>query len=109
MDLEPESSKKEVEIVDNAPFDDNALSPEDAKLKNDLTLAVGRATKEGETLGVIHLALEILRNEIRTATSSMTSVPKPLKFLSPFNASLKVAFEVGQGSMQSDVSLSYAS
>jgi hypothetical protein len=29
-------------------------------------------------------ALEALRTFIRTATSSMTSVPKPLKFLRPF-------------------------
>lgn len=33
--------------------------------------------------GVAKLALESMRTEIKTATSSMTSVPKPLKFLRP--------------------------
>lgn len=34
-------------------------------------------------------ALESLRTLIRTSTSSMTSVPKPLKFLRPFYADLE--------------------
>jgi 26S proteasome regulatory subunit N1 len=36
---------------------------------------------------------EMLRDEIRTATSSMTSVPKPLKFLRPHYDDLKSFFE----------------
>lgn len=35
----------------------------------------------------------IYRQEIRTATSSMTSVPKPLKFLRPHYGTLKEYFE----------------
>ncbi|CAO3660402.1 unnamed protein product [Rhizopus stolonifer] len=38
-------------------------------------------------------ALEHLRTSIRTSTSSMTSVPKPLKFLSKFYPSLKQLHE----------------
>ena len=34
-------------------------------------------------------ALEFLANEVRSATSSMTSVPKPLKFLRPHYETLK--------------------
>lgn len=34
--------------------------------------------------GLYQPALESLRTLIRTSTSSMTSVPKPLKFLRPF-------------------------
>ncbi len=33
------------------------------------------------------------REEIRTATSSMTSVPKPLKFLRPHYGALKSYYE----------------
>jgi 26S proteasome regulatory subunit N1 len=47
-----------------------------------------------ESKEVKKLALEVLRREIRTATSSMTSVPKPLKFLRPFYESLKDTFQV---------------
>lgn len=69
-------------------------SEEDRKLKDDLEVAVQRLCSAEEADGVKHLALEYLRNEIRTATSSMTSVPKPLKFLRPSYESLKEAFEV---------------
>ena len=43
--------------------------------------------------GVQKLALETLRHEIRTATSSMTSIPKPLKFLRPHYPKLKEQHE----------------
>lgn len=38
-------------------------------------------------------ALEIMRTLICAATTSMTSVPKPLKFLKPHYANLKTVFE----------------
>eukprot|EP00924_Labyrinthula_sp_SR-Ha-C_P009978 snap_masked-scaffold_21-processed-gene-5.64-mRNA-1 protein AED:0.03 eAED:0.06 QI:0/-1/0/1/-1/1/1/0/1001 len=38
-------------------------------------------------------ALKILGEEIQTATSSLTSVPKPLKFLSPYYGDLKKVHE----------------
>jgi hypothetical protein len=69
-------------------------SEEDRKLKEDLDLAVTRVCDAAEDAGVKTLALEVLRREIRTATSSMTSVPKPLKFLRPSYVPLKEAFEV---------------
>lgn len=69
-------------------------SEEDRKLKDDLEVAVARVCAADEADGVKQLALEHLRNEIRTATSSMTSVPKPLKFLRPSYEPLKQAFAV---------------
>ena len=39
------------------------------------------------------VALDTISSEIRTATTSMTSVPKPLKFLRPHYATLKAAYE----------------
>ena len=38
-------------------------------------------------------ALDQLKQEISGATATMTSVPKPLKFLSPQYAAVKKAFE----------------
>lgn len=60
---------------------DAELSEEDRALKEKLQLMVERA--QDADVGVQKLALETIRSEIRSATSSMTSVPKPLKFLRP--------------------------
>jgi 26S proteasome regulatory subunit N1 len=67
------------------------LSEEDKALKEGLELAVLRlaeSTSETE-VGVLKLALDHLAKEIKSATSSMTSVPKPLKFLRPHYDTLK--------------------
>ena len=69
------------------------LSPEDKELKENLELAVERVQDKED--GVAALALETIRKEIRSATSSMTSVPKPLKFLRPHYATM-VAFYEGR-------------
>lgn len=69
-------------------------SEEDRKLKEELEVAVKVVCDATEADGVKKSALELLRREIRTATSSMTSVPKPLKFLRPSYDALKTAFEV---------------
>ncbi|WWD21462.1 hypothetical protein CI109_105948 [Kwoniella shandongensis] len=58
------------------------MSEEDIQLKAELEMLVQRL-KEPET-NLYLPALESLRTLIRTSTSSMTSVPKPLKFLRPF-------------------------
>ncbi len=67
------------------------LSEEDKALKEGLELAVLRlAESTSETdVGVLKLALDHLAKEIKSATSSMTSVPKPLKFLRPHYDTLK--------------------
>ncbi|KAL6603546.1 hypothetical protein ACP70R_043907 [Stipagrostis hirtigluma subsp. patula] len=70
---------------------DDDLSEEDQALKEKLELYVVRA--QDPDPGVQKLALESMRQEIRTATSSMTSVPKPLKFLRPHYGTLKAYFE----------------
>lgn len=62
------------------------LSEEDEKLKNELEMLVERL-KESNT-DLYEPALESLKNFIRTSTSSMTAVPKPLKFLRPHYPSL---------------------
>jgi 26S proteasome regulatory subunit N1 len=67
------------------------LSEEDTILKEGLELAVTRLQEADTSLH--KQALDHLVKEIRTATSSMTSVPKPLKFLLPHYATLKAVYE----------------
>ncbi|EPS68329.1 hypothetical protein M569_06441, partial [Genlisea aurea] len=70
---------------------DEDLSEEDLALKQQLELYVERV--QDREPGLQKLALESMRQEIRSATSSMTSVPKPLKFLRPHYATLKEQYE----------------
>ena len=71
--------------------DADDLSPEDLQLKRALDLMAERAVDKDT--GIQKAALDSMVREIRSSTSSMTSVPKPLKFLRPHYASLKGAFE----------------
>lgn len=61
--------------------DEEELSEEDEKLKSELEMLVERLTEKDTSL--YEPSLEALKNFIRTSTSSMTAVPKPLKFLRP--------------------------
>ncbi|XP_019413576.1 PREDICTED: 26S proteasome non-ATPase regulatory subunit 2 homolog A-like [Lupinus angustifolius] len=76
-------TKKKVESED--------LSDEDLALKQQLELYVERV--QDSDPGLQKVALESMRQEIRTSTSSMTSVPKPLKFLRPHYGTLKAYYE----------------
>ncbi|KAJ8073879.1 proteasome regulatory particle base subunit [Marasmius tenuissimus] len=67
------------------------LSEEDLQLKSELEMLVERL-KESDT-SLYRPALETLRTLIRTSTSSMTSVPKPLKFLRPHYPDLQGLYE----------------
>lgn len=76
-------TKKEVE---------DSLSDEDRVLKENLELLVARVcevTKSDDEIVIQKNALEALRKEIRSSTTSMTSVPKPLKFLRPHYPKMK--------------------
>ncbi|KZT10323.1 26S proteasome regulatory complex, non-ATPase subcomplex, Rpn1 subunit [Laetiporus sulphureus 93-53] len=67
------------------------LSEEDLQLKNELEMLVERLKEPNTEL--YRPALETLRTLIRTSTSSMTSVPKPLKFLRPHYRELQSLYE----------------
>ncbi|KAK2663183.1 hypothetical protein Ddye_001757 [Dipteronia dyeriana] len=69
---------------------DEDLSEEDLALKQQLELYVERV--QDTDPGLQKAALESMRQEIRTSTSSMTSVPKPLKFLRPHYGTLKAYY-----------------
>jgi 26S proteasome regulatory subunit N1 len=71
--------------------DPDEVSEEDKALKEGLELAVLRLQEPDNSLH--KQALDHLSSEIRSATSSMTSVPKPLKFLRPHFDALKAVYE----------------
>ncbi|ORY78183.1 26S proteasome regulatory subunit rpn1 [Protomyces lactucae-debilis] len=75
--------KKEKEEVE--------LSEEDAALKADLEMLVERLKEDQVDLH--QAAIDQLGTHIRTSTSSMTAVPKPLKFLRPHYQDLQAAYD----------------
>ncbi|ODO09668.1 hypothetical protein I350_01882 [Cryptococcus amylolentus CBS 6273] len=87
QDPEPKDADKPKNAGDKGKGKDDGkeeteMSEEDQQLKAELEMLVQRL-RESDT-GLYQPALESLRTLIRTSTSSMTSVPKPLKFLRPF-------------------------
>ncbi|TKX21929.1 26S proteasome regulatory subunit rpn-1 [Elsinoe australis] len=67
------------------------LSEEDQKLKDELDMLVERITESDSSL--YQAALEAIKDSIKTSTSSMTAVPKPLKFLRPHYEKLEQAYQ----------------
>jgi len=67
--------------------DEPELSDEDRDLKDGLELSVKRL--RDPEVDLHQPALDYLISEIRKSTSSMTAVPKPLKFLNPHYIELK--------------------
>ncbi|KAI9221766.1 armadillo-type protein [Blastocladiella britannica] len=74
-------------LEDDKDGKDDDMSDEDRALKAELEMLVARLQEKNTAL--YRPALESLRTLIRTSTSSMTSVPKPLKFLRPHYPALK--------------------
>mmetsp|Transcript_503 Transcript_503/g.753 ORF Transcript_503/g.753 Transcript_503/m.753 type:complete len:924 (+) Transcript_503:86-2857(+) len=90
VELIAASSDKKKEIDEKnkkEEKEEDALSEEDQQLKERLESCVSTITNENNeasvTIGIRQNALDMIVTELRTATSSMTSVPKPLKFLRP--------------------------
>ncbi|KAI0184427.1 armadillo-type protein [Xylaria flabelliformis] len=67
------------------------LSEEDQQLKSELDMLVERLTESDASL--YKPALEAMKTSIKTSTSSMTAVPKPLKFLRPHYETLTKLYE----------------
>lgn len=77
MDGSQKDAKKEHEL--NLPPEE--LNEEDQKLKDELDMLVERLSENDKSL--YKPALQAIKTSIKTSTSSMTAVPKPLKFLRP--------------------------
>lgn len=84
------SNKNNPVVKDNEP---NTMSEEDQELKERIETCVStlinKDSEESVTIPLRLKALDVIVTELRSATSSMTSVPKPLKFLRPHFADLK--------------------
>jgi len=70
---------------------DQDLSEEDKQLVDELNILIERLKDENQLL--YREALDRLREMIRSSTTSMTSVPKPLKFLRQHFGALKEIYE----------------
>jgi 26S proteasome regulatory subunit N1 len=95
-----ESDKKKDEDGKNNKKNEEAkednMSEEDKELKERLETCVSTLLNENEeanvTMTLRLTALDVIVTELRTATASMTSVPKPLKFLRPHFATIKTLY-----------------
>ncbi|KAI1274164.1 armadillo-type protein [Xylaria sp. FL0933] len=81
------NGKKDEDKVDAT----EELSEEDQQLKSELDMLVERLTERDASL--YKPALEAMKTSIKTSTSSMTAVPKPLKFLRPHYESLTKLYD----------------
>lgn len=70
---------------------DEELSEEDQQLKSDLEMLVERLKEDNSEL--YKPSIDTIKDYIKTSTSSMTAVPKPLKFLRPHYDELAQLYE----------------
>jgi len=92
----PPPKKKTKEELKKEAEAEEELSDEDKQLKEDLELSVSRLTEDNADL--YKNALTTLTTLIRASTTSMTSVPKPLKFMIPhFDTMKKVHEKIAPG------------
>ena len=86
--------------------DESNLSEEDKELKERLETCVSTVLNEENeasvTIPIRLTALDVIVTELRTATSSMTSVPKPLKFLRPHFQTIKSLYKTMEKSEDLD-------
>jgi 26S proteasome regulatory subunit N1 len=80
MDVDPKKTDEKVE-------EKSDLSDEDKQLQSELNMLVERLQEDNVEL--YQPALETLAKLIRASTTSMTSVPKPLKFMRPHYDTMK--------------------
>ena len=104
-DTKSKSNKKKDKKNDDIIDDENAMSEEDRELKERLdecvSTLINENNEESVTTPIRLTALDVIVTELRNATSSMTSVPKPLKFLRPKFDILKEYY----GSIENDKSV----
>ncbi|KAI1726403.1 26S proteasome non-ATPase regulatory subunit 2 [Ditylenchus destructor] len=83
--------QKTLQKKDEKVEKETEMTEEDKKLQEDLNLLVQRLTEPDVSL--YGPSLETMRSLIRASTTSMTSVPKPLKFMRPHYAKMKEIYE----------------
>ena len=88
-DEKTEKDKKNIDDKKSLPLEE--LSEDDKALQEELELYVRRLEESDASLYIP--ALESLKTQIKSSTTSMTSVPKPLKFLRPHYETLKSLYD----------------
>jgi len=94
-DLKKKSEEAKGKKKKGGKDEPDEMSEEDKALKEGLEVAVARLKEDGDA-ALHRMALDYMSSEIKTATSSMTSVPKPLKFLREHYDALKEIYKVGR-------------
>ena len=98
---------------------DDTMSDEDRDLKERLETCVqtilenvtntettsGTSDSTSSSITLKENALQMITTELRTATASMTSVPKPLKFLRPHYGALKAYYDTNNLVIPSDTTV----
>lgn len=92
-DEKPKTDKDGKPITDGKveELPDEELSEEDQQLKTDLEMLVERLKEDDQSL--YQPSIDAIKNFIKTSTSSMTAVPKPLKFLRPHYDDLAALYD----------------
>lgn len=96
---EPQLSKKQ-----NPPKEEE-LSEEDQHLKDELEMLVERLNEPSQKVELYNEYLNSLKAFIKDSTTSMTAVPKPLKFLRPHYPLLTDLYNKWCGDYKSDSDL----
>ncbi|CAG9561826.1 unnamed protein product [Danaus chrysippus] len=91
MTVKNKTEEPKKEKVEPTPAPNDDLSEEDKRLQEELNMLVEKLV--GNDVELYLPALQMLSNLIRTSTTSMTSVPKPLKFLREHYPALKQVYE----------------
>ncbi|XP_061383643.1 26S proteasome non-ATPase regulatory subunit 2 [Danaus plexippus] len=91
MTVKNKTEEPKKEKVEPTPAPNDDLSEEDKRLQEELNMLVEKLV--GNDVDLYLPALQMLSNLIRTSTTSMTSVPKPLKFLREHYPALKQVYE----------------
>lgn len=91
--MAPTVKKSEPPIAKPKPEEEEKMemSDEDRQLQEELNMLVERLNEDDTSL--YPLALETLSAKIRASTTSMTSVPKPLKFMRQHYDTMKKIYE----------------
>lgn len=88
--------------------DEEELSEEDQHLKDELEMLVERLNEPGQQDKLYSGYLDSLKTFIKESTTSMTAVPKPLKFLMPHYPLLTEIYDKWSGDKSSNLVLQLA-
>ncbi|RCK64106.1 26S proteasome regulatory subunit RPN1 [Candida viswanathii] len=93
QDKQPPAATKDQPPAKKSVEKEEELSEEDQHLKDELELLVERLNEQSQDKALYNKYLDTLKTFIKESTTSMTAVPKPLKFLRPNYPSLTELYD----------------